>query len=120
MNYRIQFDLEFDGVRYRPTLKRSPTEANPKCASKQLQEIKQRIATGTFVFEEEFPDYRFVENVAVPQKRRTCDQVYDEFLLACDSRVAKKDLALSRPRAIASFSLRSGERPHQDAGGSRR
>ena len=28
-----------------------------------------------------------------PQKRRTCDQVFDEFLLVCDSRVAKKDLA---------------------------
>jgi integrase len=29
---RIQFDFEFDGVRYRPTLKRSPTEANLKRA----------------------------------------------------------------------------------------
>ncbi|MGP0084503.1 MAG: Arm DNA-binding domain-containing protein [Steroidobacteraceae bacterium] len=36
---RIQFDFEFDGVRYRPTLKRSPTEANLKRARKQLQEI---------------------------------------------------------------------------------
>jgi len=90
---RIQFDFAFDGVRYRPTLKRSPTEANLKRARKQLQEIKQRIAAGTFVFAEEFPDYRFIENVDAPQKRRTCDQVFDEFLLACDSRVAKKDLA---------------------------
>ena len=90
---RIQFDFEFDGVRYRPTLKRRPTEANLKRARKQLLEIKQRIATGTFVFAEEFPDYRFIGNVAAPLKRRTCDQVFDEFLLACDSRVAKKDLA---------------------------
>ncbi len=90
---RIQFDFEFDGVRYRPTLKRSPTEANLKRARKQLEEIKQRIAAGTFVFEEEFPDYRFIKNVESPRKRRTCDQVFDEFLLACDSRVAKKDLA---------------------------
>ncbi len=90
---RIQFDFEFDGVRYRPTLKRSPTEANLKRARKQLHEIKQRIAAGTFVFPEEFPDYRFTRQVAAPQKRRTCDQVFDEFLLACDSRVAKKDLA---------------------------
>ena len=90
---RIQFDFEFDGVRYRPTLKRSPTEANLKRARKQLEEIKQRIAAGTFVFAEEFPDYRFIKNLAAPQKRRTCGQVFDEFLLACDSRVAKKDLA---------------------------
>ncbi len=38
-------------------------------------------------------DYRFIKDVPGPQKRRTCDQVFDEFLLACDSRVAKKDLA---------------------------
>src|SRR6202166_1572158 len=90
---RIQFDLEFDGVRYRPTLKRSPTEANLKRARKQLVEIRQRIAAGTFVFEEEFPDYRSIKNGATPKKRRTCDQVFDEFLIGCDSRVAKKDLA---------------------------
>jgi integrase len=90
---RIQFDFEFDGVRYCPTLKRSPTEANLKRARKQLTEIRQRIAAGTFVFAEEFPDYRFIKNVAAPQKRRTCDHVFDEFLIACDSRVAKRDLA---------------------------
>jgi integrase len=57
---RIQFDFEFDGVRYRPTLKRSPTEANLKRARKQLAEIRQRIAVGSFVFAEEFPDYRLI------------------------------------------------------------
>ncbi len=95
---RIQFDFEFDGVRYRPTLKRSPTEANLKRARKQLLEIRQRIAAGTFVFAEEFPDYRFINNVESPQKRRTCDQVFDDFLLACDSHVAKKDLAFVTAR----------------------
>jgi integrase len=98
---RIQFDFEFDGVRYRPTLKRSPTEANLKRARKQLQEIKQRIAAGAFVFPEEFPDYRFIKNMESPQKRRTCDQVFDEFLVACDSRVAKKDLAFVTARGYA-------------------
>jgi len=98
---RIQFDFEFDGVRYRPTLKRSPTEANLRRARKQLQEIKQRIAAGAFVFPEEFPDYRFIKNVESPQKRRTCNQVFDEFLLACDSRVAKKDLAFVTARGYA-------------------
>lgn len=90
---RIQFDFEFDGVRYRPTMKRSPTAANLKRARKQLMEIRQRIAAGIFVFAEKFPDYRFIKNMAVPQKRRTCNQVFDDFLMACDSRVAKKDLA---------------------------
>jgi integrase len=89
---RIQFDFEFDGVRYRPTLNRSPTEANLRRARKQLLEIKQRIAAGTFIFSEEFTDYRFIANVAA-QKRRTCDQVFDDFLLSCDSRVDKRDLA---------------------------
>jgi integrase len=70
-------------------------------ARKQLQEIKQRIAAGAFVFPEEFPDYRFIKNVDSPQKRRTCDQVFDEFLLACDSRVAKKDLAFVTARGYA-------------------
>jgi hypothetical protein len=39
--------------------------------------------------------------VELPQKRRTCDQVFDEFLLACDSRVAKKDLAFVTARGYA-------------------
>jgi integrase len=95
---RIQFDFEFDGVRYRPTLERSPTEANLKRARKQLHEIKQRIDAGTFVFAEEFPDYRFIKNVVAAQKWRTCDQVFDEFLIACDSRVTKKDLAFVTAR----------------------
>jgi integrase len=98
---RIQFDFEFDGIRYRPTLKRTPTEANLKRARKQLLEVRQRIAVGTFVFAEEFPGYRFIKNVESPQKRRTCDQVFDEFLLACDSRVAKKDLAFVTARGYA-------------------
>jgi hypothetical protein len=51
-------------VRYRPTLKRNPTEANLKRARKQLDEIKQRIAAGTFAFAEEFPDYRFIKSFA--------------------------------------------------------
>jgi integrase len=39
--------------------------------------------------------------VAAPQKRRTCDQVFDEFLIACDSRVAKRDLAYVTSRGYA-------------------
>jgi hypothetical protein len=36
---RIQFDFEFNGVRYRPTLPRIPTEANLRRARKQLEDI---------------------------------------------------------------------------------
>lgn len=70
---RIQFDFEFDGVRYRPTLKRSPTEANLKRARKQLLEIKQRIAAATFVFAEEFPEIgpRFSTKSGIPNLPRS-------------------------------------------------
>ena len=51
---RIQFDFEYEGVRYRPTLQRAPTEANLRRARLQLNGIKERIANGTFSFSEEF------------------------------------------------------------------
>jgi hypothetical protein len=91
---RIQFDFELDGVRYRPTVKREPTEANLRRARKQMADIKRRIVEGVFTFAEEFPDYRLIKQVAgAPPVQRTCNQVFDEFLLECQSRVAKKDLA---------------------------
>jgi integrase len=92
---RIQFDFELDGVRYRPTVKREPTEANLRRARRQMTDIKRRIAEGTFAFAEEFPDYRLTKQIAgaPPAVKRTCNQVFDEFLLECQSRVVKKDLA---------------------------
>jgi len=91
---RIQFDFELDGVRYRPTVKREPTEVNLRRARRQMADIKRRIAEGRFTFAEEFPDYRLIKQVVgTPAAQRTCNQVFDEFLLECQSRVAKKDLA---------------------------
>ena len=92
---RIQFDFEVDGIRYRPTVKREPTEANLRRARRQMADIKRRIAEGAFAFAEEFPDYRLTRHVdgTPPPARRTCNQVFDEFLLECQSRIAKKDLA---------------------------
>jgi integrase len=91
---RIQFDFEFEGVRYRPTLARIPTEANLRRARKQLEGIKTRIAHGTFNFSEEFPDFRDLKEVSGPQAvRRTCNQVFDDFMAHCESRMAKNDLA---------------------------
>lgn len=96
---RIQFDFEVDGTRYRPTLKRVPTEANLRRACKQLAEIKQRIERGTFKFEEEFPDYRFKHVLPTAngdQKAdEVCNQVFDKFVAHCEHRVSMDDMALS-------------------------
>jgi hypothetical protein len=77
---RIQFDFEFGGKRYRPTVTRIPSEANLRRAHKQLQDIKARIAAGTFKLDEEFPEYRYMSEVdtAEVNQERTCDQVFDE------------------------------------------
>jgi integrase len=92
---RIQFDSEFDGVRYRPTLERAPTEANLRRARKQLDDIKARIADATFSFAEEFPDFRNVDQIDGAVGRRTCNQVFDEFMAHAESRLAKHDLAFA-------------------------
>jgi len=90
---RIQYDFMLDGARYRPTLPRIPTEANLKRAGGLLEDIKERIRTGTFCFEEEFPDYRYMERVIDPSQIRTCNQVFDQFLEHCEARLARHDLA---------------------------
>jgi integrase len=90
---RIQFTFQFEGVRYRPTLPRTPTEANIRRAREQLVGIKARIADGTFSFAEEFPDY--VHHCKVPRagSPRTCGQVFDSFLEHCAARVTRHDMA---------------------------
>ena len=92
---RIQFDFEYQGRRYRPTLKRVPSEANLRCAHVQLKEIKRRIALGTFVFAEEFPEFRDLHAFAPVQSPRTCNQVFDEFLVHSEARMSKTDLAFA-------------------------
>ena len=61
---RIQFDFIIDGVRYRPSIKRPPSEGNLRRARERLQTIKEQIRLGTFSFEEEFPDYRFMRRLS--------------------------------------------------------
>src|SRR5260221_12052121 len=82
---RIQFDLEYEGSRYRPTIERAPSEGNLNRALKQLEGIKERIARGTFSFTEEVPKYRFMKVVsnAVTRGPRLCDQVFDTFIHHC-------------------------------------
>jgi len=96
---RIQFDFEFEGTRYRPTVKRVPSEANLRRACKQLTEIKKRIEIGTFKFEEEFPDYRFKHALpaayADVKADELCNEVFDKFVAHCEHRVSMDDMALS-------------------------
>jgi len=90
---RIQFDFEFEGKRHRPTLKRAPSEGNLRRALQLLEDIKCRIAKGTFSFADEFPDFRGIERIDASARMLTCDEVFDEFLKHCESRMAKNDMA---------------------------
>src|SRR5689334_8425772 len=90
---RIEFDFEFEGRRYRPTLNRIPSEGNLRRAQAQLEDIKARIANGTFSFADEFPDFKFLAKVDVSARVQSCDEVFDDFLKHCESRMAKNDLA---------------------------
>jgi integrase len=119
---RIEFEFRYKGRRYRPTLLRVPSEANLRRASLQLRDIKERIKFGVFNFREEFPDYRFTDELpeplpqaketvapkarplAVPKPKgeqpegksaRTCGEVFDAFLRHCEMRVANNDMAYS-------------------------
>jgi integrase len=48
-----------------------------------------------FCFAEEFPDYRDLDEVVGAGKRRTCNDLFDEFIKRCESRMAKNDLAFA-------------------------
>lgn len=90
---RIQFDFKLEGIRYRPTLRRPPSEANLRLAREHLRSIKQQIVVGTFSFPNEFPDYRYLRRVVGSASVRFCDEVFDEFLTHCESRVCRNDMA---------------------------
>ena len=98
---RIEFDFLFEGIRYRPTLRRVPSEANLRRAYKQLEDIKRRIERGDFNFSDEFPDYCYKGSLIGPSetqdasKPETCNEVADRFLAYCELRVSKDDLAPS-------------------------
>jgi hypothetical protein len=81
---RIQFDLKFGGVRYRPTLLRTPTKSNLRRAREHLVGIKERIVAGTFSFAEEFPAFLHLNKVPTRDAREralTCSTPF--------SRIAK-------------------------------
>ena len=45
---RIRFDFIFEGIRYRPSIRRPPSEANRRRARERLEDIKRQIKVGTF------------------------------------------------------------------------
>jgi integrase len=92
---RIQFDFRLNGVRYRPSLKAIPTEGNLRRARERLKAIKERIRLGTFSFIEEFPDFRDWQKVSQQSPFRTCNQVFDQYLAHCESRLTKNDLSFA-------------------------
>ena len=98
-NGRIQFDFMFEGVRYRPSIRRPPSEANLRRARERLEDIKRQIELGTFSFAEEFPDYRFLHRVTGTARNRSCSGVFDEFLSHCAARLARGDLASAEKEA---------------------
>lgn len=79
--------------RYRPTIRRPPSEANLRRARERLYAIRQQIEVGTFSFADEFPDYRFLRRVSGSARVRSCNDVFDDFLAHCEVRFAKDDLA---------------------------
>src|SRR5712672_1530110 len=85
--HRVQFDFTIDGVRYRPTLPWIPHEANLRRARELLIRIKARIAAGTSIFTEEFPQFRGRRTLHLPFSARTCGDVFDAFLLHETARV---------------------------------
>jgi integrase len=90
---RIQFDFMFEGVRYRPSIQRLPSEANLRRARERIEEIKRQIEVGTFCFTDEFPDYRFLRRLSGTATVRTCNDVFDAFLAHCEARFGHGDMA---------------------------
>jgi hypothetical protein len=108
---RIQFDFTFHGIRYRPSIKRPPSEANLRRARERLEAIKHQIRLGTFSFEEEFPDYRFVRRLSGTSSARLCSDVFDAYLVHCEARLRRNDMAAATVRSYRKI-LDGVWRPH--------
>jgi len=96
---RIQFNFILDGIRYRPSIKRPPSEANLRRARERLEVIKRQIQSGTFCFEEEFPDYRYMRRMSGTSNARLCGGVFDDFLAHCEARFHRGDLSWATLRS---------------------
>jgi len=108
---RIQFDFIFNSIRYRPSIKRPPSEANLRRARERLESIKQQICLGTFSFEEEFPDYRLLRRLGGTSSARLCGDVFDAYLAHCEARLRRNDMAAATVRSYRKI-LDGIWRPH--------
>src|SRR5882757_3537118 len=108
---RIQFDFTVNGIRYRPSIRRPPSEANLRRARERLEAIKHQIHLGTFSFEEEFPDYRFVRRLSGTSSARLCSDVFDAYLAHCEARLRRNDMAAATVRSYRKI-LDGVWRPH--------
>ena len=97
---RIQLDFNYHGTRYRPTIAAKPSVSNLYRARAKLKLIKARIASGTFSFAEELPSYRYKQRLARTFSAQWCNDVFDSYLMPCEARMAKLDLACS---TVASY-----------------
>jgi hypothetical protein len=98
----IQFDFTVNGTRYRPSIKRPPSEANLRRARERLEAIKQQIRLGTFAFENEFPDYRFLQRLTGGSSARLCNDVFDAYLEHCEARLRRVTVGTAlRPKTRA-------------------
>lgn len=88
---RIQFTIYVNGKRHRPTVDQVPTEANLRRARKRMENIQRRINQGTFVFAEEFPDYKFLERVDGASAKPLFDNIADLFLASFEGEYATRD-----------------------------
>jgi integrase len=77
---RIQLTFVIAGKRYRPTLDLEPSQANLNRARRRLLELNKQIDRGTFKFAEEFPTYRFINDIEAPAQRPTFNKTADLFL----------------------------------------
>jgi integrase len=108
---RIQFDFIFNGIRYRPSIKRPPSEANLRRARERLESIKLQICLGTFSFEEEFPAYRMLRRLGGTSSARLCGDVFDAYLAHCEARLRRNDMAAATVRSYQKI-LDGVWRPH--------
>jgi hypothetical protein len=108
---KIQFDLIVNAIRYRPSMKRPPSEANLRRARQRLEAIKQQIHLDTFSFEEEFPDYPFLHRLGGTSSARLCSDVFDAYLAHCEARLRRNDMAAATVTSYRKI-LDSVWRPH--------
>lgn len=79
---RIELTFVYAEKRYRPTIDKIPNEKNLRAARELLIDIKRRIKNGTFDFRAEFPDYKFIDDIAPPERVPLFKEVAIDFLIS--------------------------------------